>query len=820
MSCLARPKPRPTRSGALLSFALCAASAFFIFLPFLVVDRGLFQYCGDFNGQQIPFYTYMNGFVKHSAGQWSWETDLGSSAVNSYAFYLYGSPFFWLTTLLPQAWIPFTMVPMFLLKFGTAGLGAYWYLRRYAAADHWAVIGACLYALSGFTVYNTFFNHFVDCIALFPFLLCALDRAVYDDARGLFPLAVAVNLLNNYFFFAGQIVFLFLYFFAKVLAREYRVTAKRFGRLAFESLLGVAMGCALLWPAALCLKDNPRTVDLSSGFGFLLYGRVQQYFAILASLFLPPDPTYLPNIFTDAVIKHTSMTAFLPVVSCAGVWAYLKARPKTALSKILWACLVMALVPVLNSSFYALNSSYYARWYYMPVLMMCAATMRALQDERIDLARGLRPVAVATALFAVFALVPKQEEGVWSIGVVQRQSQFWLSYLTALLGLLLFYGALRIRQKKNFPRVLLACILGFSVFYSVVHIALGKFPQWQGDAGYRNQCTVAAKQAELPDDHFYRIDAYGCYDNLGLWMEKPVLQCFNSVVTPSIMDFYPRVGVKRDVSSKPEQRLYALRGLLSVEYVVMPRDQTEAFAAEDGVERYLYDHEDETFAYYRNPDYVPMGFCYDKYILLEEEADETAGGEAGEEANGAAQENEQPTEAEKPVTLMGLAESSRSNMLMRAIALTKEQIERYGAWMTPAAREDTYGLTAEAYAQDAAARRNMACTSFAADGAGFTAHITLPRENLVFFSVPYDEGFTATVNGAPAPVERVNGGLLAIPCEAGENEIAVAYETPGLRLSSAVSLAALLVWLVYCGRSLAKKRQEAEARRQRLWRRR
>lgn len=820
MSCLAKPKPRPTRSGALLSFALCAASAFFIFLPFLVVDRGLFQYCGDFNGQQIPFYTYMNGFVKHSAGQWSWETDLGSSAVNSYAFYLYGSPFFWLTTLLPQAWIPFTMVPMFLLKFGTAGLGAYWYLRRYAAADHWAVIGACLYALSGFTVYNTFFNHFVDCIALFPFLLCALDRAVYDDARGLFPLAVAVNLLNNYFFFAGQIVFLFLYFFAKVLAREYRVTAKRFGRLAFESLLGVAMGCALLWPAALCLKDNPRTVDLSSGFGFLLYGRVQQYFAILASLFLPPDPTYLPNIFTDAVIKHTSMTAFLPVVSCAGVWAYLKARPKTALSKILWACLVMALVPVLNSSFYALNSSYYARWYYMPVLMMCAATMRALQDERIDPARGLRPVAVATALFAVFALVPKQEEGVWSIGVVQRQSQFWLSYLTALLGLLLFYGALRIRQKKNFPRVLLACILGFSVFYSVVHIALGKFPQWQGDAGYRNQCTVAAKQAELPDDHFYRIDAYGCYDNLGLWMEKPVLQCFNSVVTPSIMDFYPRVGVKRDVSSKPEQRLYALRGLLSVEYVVMPRDQTEAFAAEDGVERYLYDYEDETFAYYRNPDYVPMGFCYDKYILLEEEADETAGGAAGEEATGAAQENEQPTETEKPVTLMGLAESSRSNMLMRAIALTKEQIERYGAWMTPAAREDTYGLTAEAYAQDAAARRNMACTSFAADGAGFTARITLPRENLVFFSVPYDEGFTATVNGAPAPVERVNGGLLAIPCEAGENEIVVAYETPGLRLSSAVSLTALVVWLVYCGRSLAKKRQEAEARRQRLWRRR
>ena len=69
----------------------------------------------------------------------------------------------------------------------------------------------------------------------------------------------------------------------------------------------------------------------------------------------------------------------------------------------------------------------------------------------------------------------------------------------------------------------------------------------------------------------------------------------------------------------------------------------------------------------------------------------------------------------------------------------------------------------------------------------------------MFFSVPYDDGFTATVNGAPAPVERVNGGLIAIPCGAGENEIAVSYETPGLRLSTAVSLLALLVWLAYLG---------------------
>ena len=768
MSSLAKQKQEKQMNGYLLSFGVCAAAAFFIFLPFLVVDKGLFQYCGDFNSQQIPFYTYMNGFVKNSAGQWSWETDLGTSAVNSYSFYLYGSPFFWLTTLLPQAWVPFSMVPMFMLKFGVAGLGAYTYLKRYSAGRNYAVIGACLYALSGFTVYNTFFNHFVDCIALFPFLLWALDSYVYDGVRGVFPLAVAVNLLNNYFFFAGQIVFLFLYFFIKLLTGEYRITPGRFGRLAFESLLGVALGCLFLWPAVLCLKDNPRTVDLSSGFGFLLYGRVQQYFAILASLFLPPDPTYLPNIFTDAVVKHTSMTAFLPVVSCAGVWAYMKARRKSPFTKIMWACLIMALVPVLNSAFYALNSSYYARWYYMPILIMCAATMHALEDADIDLMRGIRPVAVITAVYLVFILVPKEEDGVWSLGVVQQPAQFWLIWLTAVLGVLLFFGIVKyFRFTTKFYAALLAAILPFSVFYSVCHIGMGKFPQWENDADYRRQMFEAAPSIAWPEDDFYRVDSYECQDNLSLMMEKPCLQFFNSTVTPSIMEFYPLVGVKRDVSSKPEQNLYALRGLLGVRYIMMPLDQTAAFEEECGQWGYTWAFADDTFAFYRNENALPMGFAYDAYVTMEE--------------------------------LEEVEETKRSNVLVRAVALTDEQVEKYGGMLRHLTDAERTGNSYEQYVQDAAARRAMGVTDFQADASGFSANIQLENSTLVFFSVPWDEGWTATVNGQPVQVENVSGGLCAVVCPAGQSTVQFHYQTPGFALGKAISLSACGVWAVYAG---------------------
>ena len=266
-----------------LAFGLCALGAAMVFLPFYIVDGGIFLYAGDFNSQQIPFYYYANEFVKSGGGSFSWATDLGSGFINSYSFYLVGSPFWWLSLLFPAAWLPFLMAPLLVLKFAVAGGGAYLWLRRYTKDPNMAVLGACLYAFSGFTVYNVFFNHFVDVVALFPYLLWALDEAVHEKRRGPFALLVALNLLNNYFFFAGQIVFLLIYFICMTASGSYRIKGRDFAALAFESAVGCGMGCVLAWPALLSLAQNPRTVDLSSGFGFLLYGKTQQYAAIVYS---------------------------------------------------------------------------------------------------------------------------------------------------------------------------------------------------------------------------------------------------------------------------------------------------------------------------------------------------------------------------------------------------------------------------------------------------------------------------------------------------------------------------------------------------------
>ena len=70
------------------------------------------------------------------------------------------------------------------LKYGVASLTAYAYIRRFVKTPNAALIGALLYAFSGFQAYNVFFNHFHDVTAFFPLLLLALEQRVVDGRRG------------------------------------------------------------------------------------------------------------------------------------------------------------------------------------------------------------------------------------------------------------------------------------------------------------------------------------------------------------------------------------------------------------------------------------------------------------------------------------------------------------------------------------------------------------------------------------------------------------------------------------------------------------
>lgn len=765
---------RPRRL-LLRSFFICLGLAVVMFLPFLVIDKGFFLYCGDFNSQQQPFTYYMEGLVKGGLPQYAWATDLGSGFIESYSFYLLGSPFFWLGSLLPQAWSPYLLVPLLCLKFAVAGTGAALWARRYTRTDDGALLAAILYAFSGFSIYNIFFNHFVDVVAVFPFLLWSVDAFFEEDRRGPFALMTALCLLVNYFFFVGQVLFVVLYFFMRVGAKDWRPGWRRFWLFCLEAVLGVGLAMVMALPSAYAVLQNPRVDNFSTGLDILFYWRTQQYLAIITSALLPQDPSYLPNLFPDCSIKWTSMSLYLPCVSMTGVLVWLKNHKKRPFYRLLLLCGVMALVPVLNAAFYAFNSSYYCRWYYMPLLVMAMATAGALEEApRAEWLRCTRVVGAVTAAYLLFGLLPdKDGEGNFQLGVEEDPLRFFLTLALAVGGLAVLYALLTsCHDRRSLLRCTAVCAGVLGVVVGMYTITCGKYPQRYGDADYKMECYDYRLELqdwlEAADENYFRIDTYESYTNLGLWLDRSCLQFFNSTVDASILEFYPSVGVKRDVSSKPEQKQYALRGLLNARYLLMPSDRLADFREEA---LYNQDWEYATvigpYVILENTQYVPFGTTYQYYITLERYEE--------------------------------MGENSRAGILLRALVLDPEQVERYGDRLQPLPESSINVVNYTAYLEDCADRRATACDRFVTDGDGFSASITTEAPQLVFFSIPYNAGWHATVNGQPAAVEKVDKGLLAIPVGAGKNEIRMDYRAPGLAAGQTISLISLVMLAVYLG---------------------
>ena len=117
----------------------------------------------------------------------------------------------------------------------------------------------------------------------------------------------------------------------------------------------------------------------------------------------------------------------------------------------------------------------------------------------------------------------------------------------------------------------------------------------------------------------------------------------------------------------------------------------------------------------------------------------------------------------------------------------------------------------DSYTQDCADRRAHSCSVFQMNNAGFHAEITLEKQNLVFFSVPYDDGFTAYVNGEKADILRVDEGLMAVLCPAGASSIDFVYQAAGLSASRMVTAVAIPVWVVYVACFVRRKRRSTGA---------
>lgn len=813
-----------TKEKYLLAFMFGFVTMLLALIPIIICDDGYFIYYGDYNMQQIPFYNLVNDTVRSGQFGWNWFTDLGSDLLVSYSFYNITSPFFWLSVLLPRSLVTFSMPVLLALKHGFASLTSYIYIRRFVRSKPAALTGAMLYAFSGFQVFNIFFNHFQDVTAFFPLMLIAMEENICNRRRGWFAVIVSFMAVLNYYFFTGQVVFLIIYFFVRMPCRDFPVTFKKFLGLFAEAVLGTAIACVVLLPSALGVLENYRVNIRLYGEDYIVYRTGSRIIRIIQTFFLPSDMPARPNLFKSDNIKWSSLGGYLPLFSMLGVITFMRTKKKHWAVRLSWICIFCSFIPILNSMFYTFNGSYYARWFYMPILIFAMMTARTLDEDNVDFKPAFIMTGSVMVFFGLVSFIPEKKDGKLSWFTLPYDfGYFWLTFAFAAV---FFLFAAYIIDKKNKGINYEGPMVYFTAFASFACVLLTMIYGAESpmDSVYYVDKAIRSKDQvyeEVSEDNFFRVDISENCDNMPMIWGLPNMRAFQSVVSTSIMDFYDSIGIQRDVASRVDVTHYTLRGLFSVKYfyreIVFGRtyniihgDDTNGnifnmseniigsaddkaggndrpennFANEIGstdpydsdgirasmidITEYLpgfeYIKTNDSFEVYENTLYIPPGFGYDTYISQEKAESRS--------------------------------KSTREKLLISALVLTDEQIEKYSDIMTEAP-SSIFNFTKSDYIAACREKQQNCSDSFTWDSKGFESEITLKKPELVFFSVPYSKGWTAEVNGQPADIERVSYGFMAVRAEAGKNTITFRYATPGLKIGFIISIGGLVLLVIF-----------------------
>ena len=188
------------------------------------------------------------------------------------------------------------------------------------------------------------------------------------------------------------------------------------------------------------------------------------------------------------------------------------------------------------------------------------------------------------------------------------------------------------------------------------------------------------------------------------------------------------------------------------------------------------------FKIYENENYVPMGFAFDSYVTEEE--------------------------------FERVRTTNRSEAILNAMVLTRDQMKKYSKitgyfdkqyyllyGKNPKAfksEADDYIYGNEVLKKQADKLRARSCSSFEYTKDGFRAEFeNSGKETLLFFSVPYSDGFAATVNGEKVDVEKVSYGFMAVKVPEGKSDIVFTYQTPGFKTGTVISLCSAAAFAIY-----------------------
>lgn len=522
------------------------------------------------------------------------------------------------------------------------------------------------------------------------------------------------------------------------------------------------MTAVFILPILFQLAQSDKATNLIALSDAFYYDSIFDYLKILQSAFMIPDGMRFVSLFPDNETVYpygtlgASLAAYIPLFSSAGVISYIIAKKKSWKSVLTLICVAIAFIPILNHAFSAFNSGYYARWFYMPMLIAIIMSVQALEDG-ISFKPGIISCSIVLCSFIIYQICTNTSELITkatSKGVFSLTQNILHFSVTALMLIVLIIVVKSKRDREFIPKLyiftIISCYITFGVMTHYVYSSPPGSDIISDYLCYNEEVPEKFKDGERiitsveNTNQIWQMNSAGHFNSLHDYGHRQFLKYsgleYSGGIFGNITDDFP-----------------ALADFASVKYY-FSLGKSDKFKEENIVGTM------SDYVIYKNPNYIPMGFVYDNTISREKflEIEDT--------------------------------ELRQKTYLKALIVEDPELFSDILPNIDEEAGKEISDKEYELYIN----KRKAASTYFCEKSStGLRAKINLETENVVFISASYNENWSASVDGNEAKVYNVNNGLIGIRVPEGDHEITLTYTVRGIDTGLIISVCSIFALITY-----------------------
>lgn len=763
--------------GFLILTGFVTLLALFIYRDFLF--SGAFYLFKDIGSDSLnmtyPSLVHISDYLRNEGFPlWSFSQGLGQAAGNAM-----NDPFNWIIYLGGSKNVIHTVIWSEITKLFATAFFFFLFLQTRKLKASASIVGSLLYTFSGFVLIGSGWSLFSTEACYLALMLLGFEKVYSGRNYWLFPIPVMLLSILQPFdlYLYGLLLtgyFLFRFFTTEKMSRPpFFMTT---GRLILLGGLGLLMGSALLYLFMRVILDSPR-VGGSASYTDDLLAR-SPFFLESGKYYLTSLMRILHNDLLGNGIKYQGWFNYLeaplfyigilPLLLLPQFFISENRQRKTVMAILLGVVTLLVIFPFLRYSIWLFSGDYFrgfSLFISLPVLLAGVVVVSSF-----DSGKKINPALLIITAVILLVLLHFPYKG--DDQMIRADVRGWVRNMILLYTLVILSAAYlkEFRYRGLVLLVLVAIELGFFNYSTLKERDVLTRTDWRQRNGYNDETMDALGVIKSVEKPFYRVNKdFSSSPSMHFSSNDAKAQgFFGSRSYSSFNQFYyirfleeMNIIIKGDetmsrwapgVSGRP-----LLQHLMSTKYQILEKPAQPVVS-------YLNDSVG-TFGQLRllrAKVFLPFGFTYDSIV---------------------------PYSVFKRISAM-----QKETLLQKACVIDDSLLQHFSS--LPAF---VFGDTLSDYQlshllSDAGRRKQdtLAISVFSENR--IRGKIKMEKAGILFFSIPYDNGWHGKLDGNPTGLFLCNVGFTGMLVPPGDHKVELFYRPPWLRFMLILTIAG---WLAY-----------------------